>query len=461
MNQARQKTKGKRRRRWLQFSIRSLLVLTVIVGAVCAWFLRPKQRERELAGGAMRVREQFLTVPISNSHQSLDVRHGRWELLDRSGRKRVKGRYEREWQHGWWTIYHDNGRKAIQGYCRYGAPVGKWKMWFVDGTQHAEYEFSLRSRPRHTDGDPLKHPGIPMLPGSSLPPVAGRSGPTRVWWPNGNLRLEGEYRDDLRHGHWTLYDSAGNKTAAGPYRKGQRHGTWTFWGGQAKPSRKLAYAYDRPLPDVDELLASNARQLDEGDLSARLVAARQLEALGPFALPVLTDALSHHEPDVRVLALRALFLLGPDVRSALPRIEDLDNDREPIKVHRNAKLAIYSIDQERRGAIVRKFLGRATIAADDERRTIVQLLGRLDRSVFPFLELALDDSDVGIRLAVIDVLTELAKRCPSFFSGPTGPGFRSLDKAQRDPDERVRSRAQPLPLRAWRSPMAGGIPVVG
>lgn len=462
MNQAPSKPSGKRRRRWLQFSVRSLFVLMVVVGAVCAWYMRPKQRELELAGGKMFERWQYRMLSIPDSDQPIEVRHGRWELIDRNSGRRMKGYYDREWRQKWWTVYHDNGRKAIQGCFRRGAPTGTWKTWFADGKRESECEFTTRSRPAlYADGKPQKPLPMPLFPGSRLAPKSVRSGPSRVWWPNGNLRLEGEYRDDRRHGHWTLYDRSGNKTAAGPYRNGQRHGTWTFWDGQGKPPREVAYAYGRRLSNVDELLAVSARRLDEDDLSARLAAARQLEALGPFALPVLANALSHHEPDVRVLALRAICLLGPDARSALPKIEELDNEREPSTVRWNAKLAICSIDESRRGAIVRAFLARATSAVDEERRTIVRLLARLDESILPFLGLALDDRDVEIRLAVIDVLAELAKRRPTLFNDIFGLGLHLLDKARKDPDERVQERVQRLQKQLWDTPIGGGIPVVG
>lgn len=51
-------------------------------------------------------------------------------------------------------------------------------------------------------------------------------------YPTGAIKIEREMTQDaegnyIRHGNWTLYDTAGNIIARGRYEKGEREGTWT------------------------------------------------------------------------------------------------------------------------------------------------------------------------------------------------------------------------------------------
>ena len=56
-----------------------------------------------------------------------------------------------------------------------------------------------------------------------------RTGVWTWWHPNGQKKLEGQYRDDVPEGLFTWYYSHAQKQRAGHYHNGQQHGLWTTW----------------------------------------------------------------------------------------------------------------------------------------------------------------------------------------------------------------------------------------
>jgi hypothetical protein len=62
-----------------------------------------------------------------------------------------------------------------------------------------------------------------------------RQGPYRAWYPNGRLKIEGEFLDGEKSGRWTfwhgngLWPGRGQKKEEGEYRQGREQGTWTRW----------------------------------------------------------------------------------------------------------------------------------------------------------------------------------------------------------------------------------------
>ena len=54
-------------------------------------------------------------------------------------------------------------------------------------------------------------------------------GPFKAWWPNGNTREAGIYREGQRVGLWTSWHENGQAKATGIYREGARAGRWQEW----------------------------------------------------------------------------------------------------------------------------------------------------------------------------------------------------------------------------------------
>ena len=111
----RDKSEPKKRRRWrLQFSLRSLMLLTLIAALFSAWFFRPRFVDEPIAGGALIAQVQRKqTIPGANATLAGDpepgVLHGRWRLVDRDGRLLVEGSYRDGAPVGIWTFYDTEG----------------------------------------------------------------------------------------------------------------------------------------------------------------------------------------------------------------------------------------------------------------------------------------------------------------------------------------------------------------
>jgi len=458
----------RRRRRWLQFSLRFLLLLITLAAVGCWWFLRPESQDLPLAGGAMKVRQQYRMGAGDKR-----IRSGRWLLLDPDDRVRAKGRYAADRPHGWWTVYHENGGKALQGRCSRGARIGTWKSWYPTGQIQAQWECERGQQPKWDSRTTEIGPSL-------------RSGPVRVWWPNGQLRFEGQYVDDEEDGDWTYYDREGRKTAEGPYRRGCRHGIWSLWDKPGGKPRRVAFAFGGPVKDLEKALAKATTDLSDGDLAAKLAAARSLERLAPFSVRELIGILSSEDSSTRLLAVRTLGRLGEEAVDALPHVERLLADKER-RVRLHAHLAALLIDRQHSRDRYASFsgvldqcdvrtvidaLGRIIpaehpsrpavyqrlieLAAGDDgklREDALERLAQLDLSGLPMLEESLDDRDVAVRSAALDVVIRVRRDLPYAYSESDDYTVTLLEKASKDSDPKIRERA----LEAMPKRFGGGM----
>jgi hypothetical protein len=60
-----------------------------------------------------------------------------------------------------------------------------------------------------------------------------QNGMARAWWPNGQYKSKGTYKDGIKDGLWTwwqYYTKLGHlKSEEGIYKDGTRQGLWTYW----------------------------------------------------------------------------------------------------------------------------------------------------------------------------------------------------------------------------------------
>jgi antitoxin component YwqK of YwqJK toxin-antitoxin module len=56
-----------------------------------------------------------------------------------------------------------------------------------------------------------------------------RNGLQTVWYATGNVWTEENFKDDIKHGEFTVYYNSGIKNYAGEYYYGKPHGKWTFY----------------------------------------------------------------------------------------------------------------------------------------------------------------------------------------------------------------------------------------
>jgi len=141
-------------RYFVQFSLRSLLVLTTVAGVGCWWFLQPRIREERLGQTPLVLRREIrlakvdLLKPLArgtqletiNGQRFAVVNAGRWRMFGAGSDLLVDGRYVNGKPHGKWTIYHVNGRKAVEGVMMQGEKLGRWRTWDEEGRLVSEVE---------------------------------------------------------------------------------------------------------------------------------------------------------------------------------------------------------------------------------------------------------------------------------------------------------------------------------
>jgi hypothetical protein len=175
-----------RRRGWrwfLQFNLRTLLLLVTVAAVACWWFLQPQTREELLVSSPLRLRRQVRVVKYekpnpSHVYRPAEVIHergqpfqvvndGRWRLYDMKDNLLVEGFYKSDLAHGKWTIYHANGRKAAEGKMKDGRKVGLWRTWDEEGRAICEADYA--------EGDGGQWDEVPRLPDWSMyiPAVVG------------------------------------------------------------------------------------------------------------------------------------------------------------------------------------------------------------------------------------------------------------------------------------------------
>lgn len=95
-------------------------------------------------------------------------------------------------QPGNYQEFHPNGALKIEGLNNmYGNREGLWAAFYEDGTKWSENFYSN---------------GV-------------KSGHSITFFPNGNVRYVGEYRNDERIGVWKFYDEEGNITGEENFSK--------------------------------------------------------------------------------------------------------------------------------------------------------------------------------------------------------------------------------------------------
>ena len=144
-------------RYFLQFSLRSLLIVMTLAAIACWWLLQPQLREEQLGKTSLRLQRQVRLVQFdpadgsarapaneivveAGKHYGI-VNDGRWRLADHGRNLLVTGKYRNGKREGKWTTYHDNGRKAAEGRIAAGKKVGLWRTWDADGRLIEEATF--------------------------------------------------------------------------------------------------------------------------------------------------------------------------------------------------------------------------------------------------------------------------------------------------------------------------------
>jgi antitoxin component YwqK of YwqJK toxin-antitoxin module len=73
-----------------------------------------------------------------------------------------------------------------------------------------------------------------------------KDGPVILYWPNGTVRVEGQYIDDHRSGWWRSYHPGGSSRSLTHYVHGSKDGPRIYWDSLGRPMRAEVFASGVP-----------------------------------------------------------------------------------------------------------------------------------------------------------------------------------------------------------------------
>ena len=219
---------GKQEGRWIQYFKADEGCL--FSGKLSSQFPGPFVSEADFAGGKL---------------------HGTWTITSRAGRKVIEWQFERGVRQGracWW---HPNGERRRDGKYERGVPVGTFEdrgsdgkmvrsVTFVDGRVLVKKIHWHNKNQKAYEGTVLAGRDIPDesfdwwnttvttgLTSTSCPEQ--KHGRWISWYPNGQTKIEAQYRKGEPVGKFVWWYENGQKQAQGEYAGGLRTGTWTTW----------------------------------------------------------------------------------------------------------------------------------------------------------------------------------------------------------------------------------------
>ena len=375
-----------RRVRWMQLSLRTLLLAMVGVSIAMWWFLRPRPQETKFSGGYV-LRAEVRSEQDTRSGTVTTLNHGRAEIVDQHGRVRIRGYYDSDLITGVWTHFDEHGRRVVQGRCVEGRRQGVWSGWHANGRRAFEVDF----------GKGMQIKKGPVLPysseseedswcgfGSPLQVVAVREGAARRWWDNGRLRSQGAYRLDRRQGEWTFWDRTGLRVELGHYEEGVRQGPWMRHDGPSGRDVACYYIDGERFPAVDTVAQRLAEWIRDGDAGERLQALRLARRIGPAGIPVIQSALGSPDPLLRRAALGVVAELGESAHALVGQLETM----RPTDVAEESALLLarFSADANDRPRVLSEILDLAQDLPERERADFFNELMQLGEPIVDHLE---------------------------------------------------------------------------
>ncbi len=413
MNELTPQEKPKRSWLRLQFSMLSLLIMTFIVALGVNIYLNYylpylNLTEHKFADG-FAIRFQISTPDEMSNEPDDESLNGLYVATDKYDRIFCKGRFHDNYPVGRWTIYHPSGRKSLTGKCFDGQRAEKWVAWHVNGHKALEIE---HGKPIDNQLDPQEfwhHNMTSDMFDTTMIPV--RDGQVRWWWNNGELRAEGQFKNDERQDEWTFYNQNGEVIAEGEC-DGSRHGWWQVAGERGK-SRDVYYVYGQRVDDLEQVLKTLKSMLDSSSTTEVERAFAGLRKFGVHSLPILIEALASDSRQRQLLALEQLATFGADAKPALSKISLLAK-HDDILVRATAMHAICSIDESQQSAMFRRLVDLIERSNGSRRGQIVDLVASLDSIVMPHVARLLKSERQTERLIALTMLVTIYKTADGF-----------------------------------------------
>lgn len=114
--------------------------------------------------------------------------------------------------HGPASTYFENGQLKWSGHFEMGNQTGSWEEYYSDGTKEGEGTISADGKAEE------KH-----------------------WYPSGQMKSEGMWKDGVKHGRWNTWHASGKLAGEFHYNNGKLDGVVKLW--HPNGTRKLEVTY--------------------------------------------------------------------------------------------------------------------------------------------------------------------------------------------------------------------------
>lgn len=197
----------KARRRWFQFSVRTLLIVTTIIAVWLGWW---------------------------SYNNGKEVRHGPQVEWNQSGGKSREIYYVQGRRHGAQTEWDSLGNKILEGSWEHDLKVGRWTRWHRPGHKASECMY----KNGHIDEMETFWNDEGNLIREDRYDEAGHLREMTTWYRNGQK---------WRHGGFSVPK---NGEVTDPAKSAPRDGIWTYWNFEGQIAAQGTWKDGRPWDGV-------------------------------------------------------------------------------------------------------------------------------------------------------------------------------------------------------------------
>ncbi len=182
-----------------------------------------------------------------NRFDEADMKQGIWMSFHKNRQVSEEGPYVNDLKHGYWKYYQPNGNlkrveKWVMGELQQDAvEVEKIEIRREIHPENGKLSFKGAYRNDKPEGvhrrydeegnvieSKIYDEGILLFEGI-LDEEGSRQGKWKEYYPSGELKSEGNYKDNFKVGEWKYYYRDGNIEQTGSYQRGLASGLWIWY----------------------------------------------------------------------------------------------------------------------------------------------------------------------------------------------------------------------------------------
>lgn len=373
-------------RTWLRFSLRTLLLVTLLAAFAVKWWMTPEMMMDRQPDGAVIRYSMIRRFDPATGTSSEPQRHGRYEVRDKFGRLLVRGSYENGIAVGTWSVFHPNGRRAMNGEIVRGLRSGVWTAQNATGSVSSAVTYEVRSE------------GLTSFAASWE--ESYRTGIGELRDEKGRLD-QGRFLDDYRNGEWVTTDSSEKSVERTTYRAGVRHGKSLK--SNLTSYQESYYLHDHRVPQNINLLQRLREDLQSNDGGQQHEALRQVVTLGNLTEALLKQVLTADDKALQITALRLLAEEKSASEDVVRLVERLTKSSAQM-VAIEAWFALYQLVPQRRKEFARELIHLAARSPLPSRYLVEYRLGEQVGPIPEVLASELESEDRMVCRATLEVL---------------------------------------------------------